>query len=142
MVSEENALAGYAGLVGNTLFPLNENRKFKRQFKNKNLKILMNCPVWIYAALIVIEKGTIRVDGIKNKPIENISKNTLHWDLYLDMDIVLYAAILSNRKSLFDLARDWFRGEIKLKGIRRIPELIKLFNCLFKEKLEYNPLPE
>ena len=54
MTSAENALGGYAGVVSNILLPLNENMKFKRLFKHKNLKILMNCPFWIYAALAVI----------------------------------------------------------------------------------------
>jgi len=142
MTFTENALAGYAGLVSNILFPLNENKRFKRLFKHKNLKILMNCPVWIHAALVIIEKGSIRVDGIKNKPVERINKDVLEWDVYLEMDIVLYSAILTKRQSLVGVAKKWLKGEIEIKGIIHLPDLIKLFNCLLKEKLIYNPPSE
>ena len=139
MTSSKNTLVGYAGIVDNILFPLNENEKFKRLFKHKNLKILMNCPFWIHAALVIIENGTIRVDGIKNKPIERIDKDALKWNVYLETNIVLYSAILAKRKSLMDVAKEWLKGEIIIKGIVYLPDLVKLFNCLYKEKLEYEP---
>ena len=139
MTSEEYSLAGYAGSISNSLFPLNTNKKFKRLFKNKDLKILLNCPYWLYAALVIIEKGTIRVEGIKNKPIEAIAKDKLKWNVYLDMDIVLYSRIVEKRKTLFDLAKDWLKGEIEFKGLLYVLDLIGFFNCLTKEKLEYEP---
>lgn len=139
MTSEEYALAGYAGTISDALFPLNTNKKFKRLFKNKNVKILLNCPYWLYAALVIIERGTIRVEGIKNKPIEAISKDTLKWNVYLDMDIVLYSRIVEQRKTLFDLSKDWLKGDIKFKGLLYVLDLIWLFNCMTKEKLEYEP---
>lgn len=142
MTSDEFALAGYAGSVNNTLFPLNNNERFKKVFKNKNLKILMNCPSWLYAAMVIIEKGTIRVDGVKNRPIEGIEKDKLKWNVYLEMDIVLYSLILSKRRTLKDIALELFKGNIKLKGFLYILDLIKLFNCLFKEKLRYDPPDE
>jgi hypothetical protein len=100
-ILKEKALAGYAGIVGNVLYPLNENKQFKRLFKHKNLKILMNSPFWVYAELVIIEKGTIRVDGIKNKTIDIIKKDVLKWNVYLEMNIVLFSTILAKRKSLF-----------------------------------------
>ena len=138
----ENTPAGYAGIVSNILFPLNENRKFQRHFRNKNLKFLLNSPGWVYAALVIIEHGTIRLEGIKNKPAENIHRDVLHWDGYLEMDTLLYSAVLTKRKSLMEMAKAWLKGEIKLKGMLSLPDLIRLFRCLSKEKLLYSPRSE
>jgi len=142
MTPSENTLAGYAGIVSNILFPLNENRRFQRHFRHKNLKFLLNSPGWVYAALVIIEKGTIRVEGIKNKPVENIHRDVLRWDGYLEMDILLYSAVLTKRKSLMKMAKAWLKGEIRLKGMLSLPDLIRLFRCLSKEKLLYSPRPE
>jgi hypothetical protein len=142
MKSSENTPNGYAGIVSNILFPLNENQRFQRHFRRKNLKLLLNSPDWVYAALVFIEKGTIRVEGIKNKPAENIHRAVLRWDGYVEMGIPLYSAVLTKRKSLMQMAKAWLKGEIKLKGVRSLPDLIGLFRCLSKEKLLYGPRPE
>lgn len=142
MRSSENTLAGYAGIVSNILFPLNENRRFQRHFRRKNLKFLLNSRGWRYAALVTIEKGTIRVEGIKNKPAENIHRDILRWDGYLEMDILLYFAVLTKRTTMMKMAKAWLKGEIRLKGVRSLPDLIGLFRCLSKEKLLYGPRSE
>lgn len=138
----ENTPTGYAGIVSNILFPLNDSLRFRRYFRRKNLKLLLNSPDWVYAALVTIEKGTIRVEGIKNKPAENIHRNVLRWDGYLEMDILLYSAVLTKRISLMKVTKAWLKGEIRLKGMLSLPDLIGLFRCLSKEKLLYNPRSE
>ena len=138
----ENTPTGYAGIVSNILFPLNDNWRFQRHFRHKNLKFLLNCPDWVYAALVIIEKGTIRVEGIKNKPAENIHRDILRWDGYLEMDILFYSAVLTRRISLIEVAKAWLKGEIRLKGMLSLPYLIRLFRCLSKEKLLYGPRSE
>ena len=143
MKSAENVLLGYASIVSSLLGPLNNNERFIRTFKKKKrLKILMNCPTWAYAALVNIEKGTVWVDGIKNKPIEGIDKKVLGWQVYFETNTVLYSDILTKRKSLKDVARKWLEGEIKVKGIIYLIDLIRLFNCLYKETLQYEPSVE
>jgi len=59
-----------------------------------------------------------------------------------------YASLISNilfplwkRISLIGASRKWIDREIKLKGIIHIPDLIKLFNDLVKEKLIYTTHP-
>ena len=142
MTPSEKTPTGYAGMVSNILFPLNENLRFQKYFRHKSLKFLLNSPSWVYAALIIIEKGTLRVEGIKNKPDENIRRSVLRWDGYLEMDILLYSAVLRKRISLMKMAKAWVKGEIRLKGILSLPDLIRLFRCLSKEKLRYSPRPE
>ena len=142
MIPPENRLAGYAGIISNILLPLNNNRRFQRHFRHKNLKLLLNCPDWVYAALVIIEKGVVRVEGIKNTPSENIHRDVLQWDGYLEMNILLYSAVLTRRISLIEMAKAWLKGEIKIKGILSLPDLIRLFRCLSKEKLLYSPRSE
>jgi hypothetical protein len=142
MTPSENTLAGYAGIVSNILYPLNENRKFQKYFRHKKLKFLLNSPGWVYAALVIIEKGTIRVEGIKNRPAEKIHRDVLRWNGYLEMDTLLYSAVLTKRKSLMELAKAWLKGEIRLKGMLSLPYLIRLFRCLSREKLLYSPRTE
>ena len=139
--SEKNPI-GYAGIVSNILFPLNDNQRFKRHFGHKNLRFLLNSSGWIYAALVIIEKGTIRVEGIKNTPEDNIRRDVHNWDGYLEMDILLYSAVLTKRISLMKMAKAWLKGEIRLKGVLSLPDLIRLFRCLSKEKLLYGPRSE
>jgi hypothetical protein len=141
-ISSEKTPLGYAGIISNILFPLNENLRFQRRFHNKNLKFLLNSPEWIYAALVIIENRTIRVESIKNIPAENIHRDVLRWDGYLEMDILLYAAVLTRRISLIEVAKAWIKGEIRVKGILSLPYLIGLFRCLSKEKLVYSPRSE
>ena len=142
IIPSEYTPAGYAGIVSNILFPLNDNPGFRRRFRRKNLRFLLNSPGWHYAALVIIEKGAIRVEGIKNKPEENIRRDVLGWDGYLEMDILLYSAVLTRRISLMEVAKAWLKGEIRLKGILSLPDLIGLFRCLSKEKLLYRPRSE
>ena len=142
MTPSESTLAGYAGIVSNILFPLNENRRFQRHFRQKNIRFLLNSPGWLYAALVIIEKGTIRVEGIKNTPAENIRRDVLRWDAYLEMGTLLYSAVLTKRKSLMELAKAWLKGDIKIKGMLSLPDLIRLFRCLSREKLLYSPRSE
>jgi hypothetical protein len=142
MTPTENIPMGYAGIISNILFPLNDNPRFQNHFRHKNLKFLLNSPDWVYAALVIIEKGTIRVEGIKNKPAENICRSTLLWDGYLEMDILLYSAVLTRRISLMKMAKAWLKGKIRLKGMSSLPDLVSLFRCLSKEKLRYGPRSE
>ena len=83
-----------------------------------------------------------RVEGIKKKPAENIHRDVLRWDGYLEMDILLYSAVLTKRKSLIEVAKAWLKGEIRLKGMLSLPDLIRLFRCLSKEKVLYSPRSE
>ena len=139
MKSAENVLQGYASIVASLLQPLNQNQRFKKTFGQKHLKILMNCPTWVYAALVTIENGTLQVEGIKKEPGERIDNRKLGWHVYFETNTVLYSDILAKRKSLKDIAGKWMNGEIKVRGIRYLLDLIRFFNCLYRETLQYEP---
>lgn len=66
----------------------------------------------------------------------------LGWQVYFETNTVLYSDILASRKSLTDVARKWMRGEINVRGIYYLIDLIRLLNCLYKETLQYEPSVE
>ncbi|KKM90263.1 hypothetical protein LCGC14_1240460, partial [marine sediment metagenome] len=67
-------LRGLAGILSKLVEPLNENQKFKEKFSDIELKVLLNATDGKYAALLVIDKGTIHVEGYKNNPKKNLKK--------------------------------------------------------------------
>ena len=71
---------GYADGIIEYFEPLNENEGFKEKFKNDQFKILVNPTDEEHAALIIVDKGTLKVDKVPNKPEENIKKDVLGWD--------------------------------------------------------------
>ena len=76
-MSEEKKkrLRGFARIVSKQVEPLKENAKFKERFKDTEVKILLNAKDGKYAALLVIDKGTIHVEGFKNNPKKNLRIN-------------------------------------------------------------------
>ncbi|KKM85319.1 hypothetical protein LCGC14_1290290 [marine sediment metagenome] len=71
---KKKRLRGFANIVSKQFEHLNENEKFKEKYRDTELKLLLNAKNGKYAALLVIDKGTIQVEGIKNQPKENLKK--------------------------------------------------------------------
>ena len=77
---KKKRLRGFAGIVSKQIEPLNDNEKFKEKYKDMQLKVLLNAKDGKYAALLVIDKGTIHVEDFKNNPKENLKKKVLGWN--------------------------------------------------------------
>lgn len=71
---KEKKARGFAGLIEAVLLPLNDSKKFKQKFGSTKMKVLLNAVNLDHAALIILENGTLRVEGVQNKPKENIKK--------------------------------------------------------------------
>ncbi|MFW9879892.1 MAG: hypothetical protein ACFFG0_43010, partial [Candidatus Thorarchaeota archaeon] len=99
-MSEENKkkLHGFAGIVSKQVEPLNENEKFKERFKNTEVKVLLNAKDGKWAALLIIDKGKIYVEGIKNQPKKNIKKKKAGWDGLLQTTTPMFLEILGSDK--------------------------------------------
>ncbi|MEJ2251373.1 MAG: hypothetical protein P8Y97_17190, partial [Candidatus Lokiarchaeota archaeon] len=121
---------GFAGIIQKALDPLNFNSKFKNQFLDTHTNILLNAYNLNYAALISINQGQIIVKGIKNKPKINLNKNALGWDAFLEMDSSIFLALAMNRLSLFGIIKYWIQSKIKMKGLRKLLVLMKVFKLL------------
>ncbi|MFX1379305.1 MAG: hypothetical protein ACFFA4_09435 [Promethearchaeota archaeon] len=127
---ENKKIRGFAVLINSILAPLNENRKFREKFGNLTIKFLLNASNLKNAAIIIIEKGLLRVESIPNKPKENLKKRKVGWNGFLEMDTQTFLAIAMNRLSLFGVAKKWLTRKIKIRGIRKLFILLKIFRFL------------
>ena len=97
MVEEEKKkkLRGLAKIVSKEIEPLNSYDKFKERYKDTEVKVLLNLKDGKEAVLIVIDKGTIYVEGIKNNPKANIKKKNAGWDGLLEAKFQVFVDILT-----------------------------------------------
>jgi hypothetical protein len=128
--SEKNEVREFAGLINNALSPLNELSRFKEEFKDAYIKILLNAVNLKYAALITIDHGQLRVESIANKPKENLKKKKLGWNAKLEMDSGIFLALAMNRLSMFRLTMKVITGKLKVRGIRNLLILKKILLML------------
>ena len=127
---ESKKLRGFAILISSILKPLNDNKKFQETFRKVDVKILLNALNLNYAALIIIDHGIIRVESIPNKPKTNLKKGALGWNAYLEMDTQTFLAIAMNRLSLKAVVKKWLTHKVKMRGIRKLLILLKVFKFL------------
>ena len=121
-------LHGLAGVVSKIFEPLNENQKFKEKFSDVQVKVLLNATDGKYAALIVIDKGTIHVEGYKNNPKKNLKKKVIGWDGLLQTTTPIFLTILKRGK----VSKKRFIGKvltrkIKVRGIKKLLVLLEVF---------------
>ncbi len=130
-MSEEKKtrLRGFAGIVSKQVEPLNDNEKFKHIFKDAKEKVLLNAKDGKWAALLIIDKGKIYVEGIKNQPKENLKKKNVGWDGLLQTKTEMFMELLGSEKvSMGKIIRKIFSGKIKIRGIKHVLVLLKLFD--------------
>jgi hypothetical protein len=130
-MSEEKKtrLRGFAGIVSKQVEPLNDNEKFKHMFKNSEEKVLLNAKDGKWAALLIIDKGKIFVEGIKNEPKENIKKKNAGWDGLLQTTTPMFMELLgSENVSMGKVIGKILSGKIKIRGIKHVLVLLKLFD--------------
>jgi hypothetical protein len=122
-MSEEKKirLRGFAGVVAKQVEPLNENEKFKH--------VVLNAKDGKWAALLIIDKGKIHVEGIKNEPKENIKKKNAGWDGLLQTTTPMFMELLgSDKVSMGKVIRKVLTRKIKIKGLKHVLILLKLFD--------------
>ena len=130
MKEDKERIRGFASLINSVLVPLNENSKFQETFKNTDAKILLNASNLNYAALIVIDHGSVNVKSIANKPITNLKKKKTGWNAFLQMDTQIFLALAMNRISILGVAKLWITRKIKIRGIRSLLLLLKMLKIL------------
>ena len=127
---EKKRIRGFAGLIASGLLPLNENQKFKEQFANTNMKILLNAVNVNFAALIIIKNGVLSVESIPNKPKEKLKKKKVGWDALLAMDTQTYLALAMNRLPMSKLGLKVLTGKVKVRGLRKLLVLKEILTIL------------
>ncbi len=126
----EKKARGFAGLMANVIGPLNNNPKFKEQFKRKKGKYLINASNLNYAALITIDNGKVIIESVKNKPQSNLKKKILGWDGYISIDSQIFLALAMDKISLLNIGLKWLTRKVKIKGLIKMVTLLKIFNLL------------
>ena len=125
---KKKRIRGFAGIVSKQVEPLNNNEKFKEKFKDTEVKVLLNATDGKYAALLVIDKGRIYVEGFKNKPKTNLKKKVAGWDGRLQMSTENFVKLLdSDELSLGKIVGKVLIGKIKIRGIKKVLTLLALF---------------
>ncbi len=125
---KKKRLKGFAGIVAKQVEPLNSIEKFKEDFKDTELKILLNAKDGKYAALLVIDKGRVYIEGIENKPKENIKKKVVGWDGLLQAKTQIFVDLLGGEDiSMGSIVGKILTGKIKIRGIKKVLVLLKLF---------------
>jgi len=130
MAEEEKKkkLRGFAKIVSKEVEPLNSYDKFKERYKDTEVKVLLNPKDGKEAALIVIDKGTIYVESIKNDK-ENIKKKNAGWDGFLEAKLQLFLDILTGGDVTVGMVvkKILFR-QAKIRGIKKVLMLLELFS--------------
>ncbi|NHJ23640.1 MAG: hypothetical protein EAX89_03640 [Candidatus Lokiarchaeota archaeon] len=129
MIEEKKVrLKGFAKIVAQQVEPLNTIEKFKQDFKDKELKILLNAKDGKYAALLVIEHGKIYVEGIENEPKSNIKKEVVGWDGLLETKTQTFVDLLGGENlSMGSIIWKILTFRIKIKSIKNVLVLLQLF---------------
>jgi len=129
-LKEKKKLRGFAGIVAKQVEPLNEMEKFKEDFAETELKILLNAKDGKWAALLVIDKGKIYVEGIKNQPKENIKKKNAGWDGLLETTTPMFLDLLGSGDEISTgkVVRKILARKIKIRGIKHVLVLLQLFD--------------
>ena len=131
MAEEEKKkkLRGFAKIVSKEVEPLNSYDKFKERYKDTEVKVLLNPKDGKEAALIVIDKGTIYVESIKNDPKENIKKKNAGWDGFLETKLQVFLDILTGGDvTVGMIAKKILTRKAKIRGIKKVLMLLKLFS--------------
>ncbi|MHA1476760.1 MAG: hypothetical protein ACTSPU_01040 [Promethearchaeota archaeon] len=125
---KKKRIRGFAGVVSKQIEPLNEIEKFKEDFKERTVKILLNATDGKYAALIVIDKGTIYVEEVKNTPKENVKKKNAGWDGRLQAKTGAFVNLLTSEDLSFgSVLGQILTFKIRIRGLRKALTLLELF---------------
>ena len=130
MSEEENKkkLRGFAKIVSKEVEPLNSYDKFKEKYKDTEVKVLLNPKDGKEAALIVIDKGTIYVESIKNTK-ENIKKKNAGWDGFLEAKLQIFLDILTGGDvTVGMIVKKILFRQAKIRGIKKVLMLLELFS--------------
>ncbi len=125
---KKKRLRGFAGVVSKQVEPLNDIEKFKEDFKDRNVKILLNATDGKNGALIVIDKGTIYVEEIQNTPKENIKKKNARWDGRLQAKTKAFVNLLTSEDLTFgSVLGQILTFRIRIRGLKNSLTLLELF---------------
>jgi len=135
---KKKKLRGLPKIIWGFFAPLNDNDYFQKKFEDTDVKILLNAKDGRYAALIKINNGKIEIDGVPNKDKKELKKKKLGWDGKLETTTQIFMDIAMNKISLWGIIGKIFTRKIKIRGIRKLLILLKVFDILAYEEKKAN----
>ena len=127
---KKKRLRGFASILAKQLGPLNEIDYFKEKFKDTNVKLLLNATDGKIAALIIIDKGTLSIESIPNTPKKSLKKKVLGWNGKLETKTLFFLDIAVGKLGIGGIVKKVLSRKIKIRGIRKLLILLKMFNIL------------
>lgn len=128
-------LRGFVGVIWKQLEPLNNIDFFKKKYQEEKFKILLNATDGKLAAIIIVEKGMLSVESVKNgdkKYMKQVYKeNNCNGKLYTTMPLFLDIAM--GKLGLGAIVKKIIGRKIKIKGIKNLLKLLDMFNILDHE---------
>ncbi len=124
----------FARVISTLLEPLNSDEEFRDLYEIKDTKILLNPIDGKYAALIRFKNDNVNVEGVVNKPQENLEKKKLGWDALLQTDTGTFLDIATEKISTAQIVKKVMSRKIKLKGAKILLDLIKILTYLGEKK--------
>jgi len=120
----------FAAAILRTYAPLNSREKFKEKYADKNFKILLNPKDGKYAALIRVDKGILTVEGIENGNKDNLEKEKLGWDGFIQTTLALFEEIGKGNLTQGDIAKKMVARKIKIKNIKMVAKLAEMLSFM------------
>ncbi|MFX0058837.1 MAG: hypothetical protein ACFE8J_11115 [Candidatus Heimdallarchaeota archaeon] len=125
---KKKRLKGFPNVVAKQVEPLNTNEKFIEEFKDTNIKWLLNATDGKFAALLIINKGKINVEGIENTPKKNLKKNNAGWDGKLSAKTQIFVDLLTSEDLTFgSVLGKVLTFRLRIRKLKKVLILLKLF---------------
>lgn len=137
-IEQKKKLRGFAEIIYKQLEPLNNNEKFKKEFKKLSLKFLLNPIDQVSSAKVIFNNGTVNVQAIKKSdPLIKMNKNQIGYDAMLQVTTQMIIDIASGKMSTMELLKAARKDkDIKLKGKLKLLKLLKAFTLIKKTSKE------
>jgi len=131
---KKRGLRGFPGIISKNLMPLNDNEYFKKKHANTEIKVMLNAFDAKEAALVIVDKGTLNVEGVPNTPRSGLKKKVLGWNGKIETTLQIFMDIVVGKLSLGGMSKKVISRKIKVRGIRKLLVLLSLFNILTYEE--------
>lgn len=130
---KKKRLRGFPGILHKNLDPLNNNEYFKKKHAETKAKIMLNAIDAKAAAIVIIDKATVSIEGVPNEPKSGLKKKVLGWDGKLETTLQIFMDIVIGKLTIGGIVKKVLSRKIKVRGIRKLLILLNLFNILSYE---------
>ncbi len=124
-IKKKKRLKGFAGMISSILKPLNDNARFKERFGTEVMTFVINATDFPPAAVIKVDKGTVTFEEAQPNEVKKVKANGV---LQGEMDNIMRVASGKVNPILA-----LFKGQIKVKGPKKILQLNKMFIYAMKQ---------